>query len=142
MKVYIVTGGEYSNYHIEAVFLTKKKAELYIPAHEVWDGRIETYETNDDNIHGDILAIKYKYFITFRHSPKKGWEDITLGRGREYSVATLDREGVKVSFSDLIWELVDANIEVVLKNKNAWNKATKIAQDALYEEWAKREGIA
>lgn len=32
-KIYIVTSGEYSDYHIEAVFSTREKAEEYIQQH-------------------------------------------------------------------------------------------------------------
>lgn len=32
-KIYIVVGGEYSDYHIEAVFSTREKAEEYIQQH-------------------------------------------------------------------------------------------------------------
>lgn len=141
MKIYIVTGGEYSAYHIEAVFLTKEKAELYIAAHEVWDGRVETYEPKDDDIHGELSAINYKYCVSFRYCPEKGWKDLTL-HWDEYDVLTFDREGVTVKFSELFAGMIDANIKVVLKEKNAWDKAIKIGRDALFEELAKREGIA
>lgn len=47
MKIYVVTNGVYSDYHIEAVFLSKKEAELYVAVHE---GQVEEYETSDGNI--------------------------------------------------------------------------------------------
>lgn len=40
MKIYVVTDGVYSDYHIEAVFLSKKEAELYAAVHE---GQVEEY---------------------------------------------------------------------------------------------------
>lgn len=52
MKIYIVTDGEYSDYHIEAVFTDKKKAEIYASLHNCdW---VEEFETHDDNITGDV----------------------------------------------------------------------------------------
>ena len=54
MKVYIVTEGAYSGYHIERVFLDKKKAEEYVKFHSgnlnmIFDDmQIEEYETYDD----------------------------------------------------------------------------------------------
>ena len=58
MKVYIVTEGCYSDYHIEAVFLDKQKAESYIVG---WDGyHIEEFETADDTVK-DIGDVLYKY---------------------------------------------------------------------------------
>ena len=44
MKVYIVTSGTYSDYHIEAVFSTEEKAKAYIEIHGDYDNRmIEEY---------------------------------------------------------------------------------------------------
>ena len=52
MKVYVVTAGEYSDYHIEKVFLDKKKAESYALINSgpfSWqDCEIEEYDTYDD----------------------------------------------------------------------------------------------
>jgi len=47
MKVYIITEGEYSDYHIERVFLDRAKAEAYTNFHPF--AYIEEYETDDDN---------------------------------------------------------------------------------------------
>lgn len=71
MKIYVVTRGEYSNYRIEEVFLTKEKAKLYINAHrhdasyyydEDYD--IEEYDTFDDNIYEEkdkkVITLKYE----------------------------------------------------------------------------------
>lgn len=46
MKVYVVTAGEYSDYHIYRVFLDKSKAESYA---KLLGGNVEPYETDDDN---------------------------------------------------------------------------------------------
>lgn len=61
MKIYAVTSGYYSDYHIDEVFLTKEKAELYI-ASRTEDGLstsaddyyIEEFNTYDDNIEGKV----------------------------------------------------------------------------------------
>ncbi len=34
MKIYVVTGGSYSDYHIEAVFTTKELAEAFVNGHD------------------------------------------------------------------------------------------------------------
>jgi len=48
MKVYIVTSGSYSDYHIEAVFSTKEKAEEYIQNNCDDDvNEIEEYEMDE-----------------------------------------------------------------------------------------------
>jgi hypothetical protein len=43
-KVFVVTEGEYSDYHIVAVFSTRKKAKEFAPAADGGSVRIETYE--------------------------------------------------------------------------------------------------
>ena len=51
MKLYIVTAGCYSDYHIEAVFTSLRKAELYIAIHSNTDNiGINEYETADEKI--------------------------------------------------------------------------------------------
>jgi len=45
MKVYIVTAGDYSAYHIERVFLDKEKANIYAKMN---GGEVERYNTHDD----------------------------------------------------------------------------------------------
>lgn len=48
-KIYIVTSGIYSNYHIEAVFMNKDKAKAYCDCHENCD--IEEFDFSDDKIY-------------------------------------------------------------------------------------------
>lgn len=51
MKIYVVTSGEYSDYHIDAVFLDKQKALQYCAANGICeDVSIEEWETHDDKI--------------------------------------------------------------------------------------------
>lgn len=66
MKIYAVTTGDYSEYHICEVFTDKKKAELYCAVREekeFLDNReivfgdeymIEEFDTHDDNIEGTV----------------------------------------------------------------------------------------
>lgn len=66
MKIYVVTNGEYSEYHICAVFTDKKKAELYCSIREEKEFldnfcymfsdeyMIEEYDTDDSNIEGTV----------------------------------------------------------------------------------------
>ena len=86
MKVYIVTIGEYSDYRIEEVFLTKEKAELYINAHKNDasyyyddDYNIEEYNTFDDNIYEE----KDKKIVTLKY-------DCSYGSGVHYNVEIMD----------------------------------------------------
>ena len=66
MKIYAVTEGEYSDYHICAVFDDEKKAELYCAVREEKDFldnkcyvfgdeyMIEEFDTDDNNIEGTV----------------------------------------------------------------------------------------
>ena len=85
MKVYIVTIGEYSDYRIEEVFLTKEKAELYINAHKNDahyyddDYNIEEYNTFDDKIYEE----KDKKIVTLKY-------DCSYDSGVHYNVEIMD----------------------------------------------------
>lgn len=62
MKIYIVTAGWYSGYHIEAVFTSLRKAELYVAAHCNIDSiDIEEYETADEKITDKHEVIGYLF---------------------------------------------------------------------------------
>lgn len=64
MKVYIVTDGEYSDYHIEAVFTDKKQAELYSVFH---NGDVEEWETDKSYFdEGTKLFVVHKIRIIRR----------------------------------------------------------------------------
>lgn len=65
MKVYIVTAGEYSDYHICEVFLDKEKAEKYVAVKnelyqydECWVNELETY---DDKVKMTDKVAHYYY---------------------------------------------------------------------------------
>lgn len=55
-KIYIVTSGEYSDYHINAVFKDENKAKAYCECHE--DCEIEEYGFNDDNIYTPFNVVR------------------------------------------------------------------------------------
>lgn len=60
-KIYIVTSGSYSDYHIEAVFKDKAKAEAYCKCHE--DCEIEVFNFSDDNIYTIFNYVRIQYNI-------------------------------------------------------------------------------
>ena len=65
MKVYIVTDGEYSDYHIEAVFTDEKKAKQYAAIHHC--NSIEEYEADTPQIEGETdVFIVYQIAINSR----------------------------------------------------------------------------
>ena len=55
MKVYVVTAGTYSNYHIERVFIDKSMALAYIEAQKYNEMCIETYDANEEK-RNDLTA--------------------------------------------------------------------------------------
>lgn len=61
MKVYIVTAGSYSDYHIEAVFTDKKTAKQY--ANMDTDRNVETYEA--DSVSLDYAKTNLVYSVTY-----------------------------------------------------------------------------
>lgn len=72
MKLYIVTAGCYSGYHIEAVFTSLRKAELYVAAHCNTDNiDIEEYETADEKITDKHEVIGYLFRANW--IPHKGF---------------------------------------------------------------------
>lgn len=74
MKVYIVVAGQYSDYHIERVFLDKEKAERYVElSQNGYDSPyIKTMETSDDYI---IEKITY---VDAYYTKGKEYEDIDM----------------------------------------------------------------
>ena len=50
MKVYIVTEGQYSDYHIEKVFLDKNEAYKYMAIEGSYSCQVEEYEITDNVI--------------------------------------------------------------------------------------------
>lgn len=60
-KVYIVTAGEYSDYHICRVFLSKEKAELYSSL--VNGGMVEEFDASDES----VTSADYCYGHVYDH---------------------------------------------------------------------------
>ena len=62
-KIYIITSGEYSDYHIVAVFKDKKKAEFYAEMQEKLHPYeyyyVDEREFHDDNVTMNEKVVKY-----------------------------------------------------------------------------------
>lgn len=63
MKIYIVTQGTYSDYHIEQVFSTLKKAQEYLDHIGNEDSQIEEYSVDNETPRGT-----FEYCVTFLHN--------------------------------------------------------------------------
>ena len=121
MKVYIVTDGDYSDYHIEAVFTDEKTAYKYAALHNC--SRIEQYDTDNVAIDGDFMP--YMVYV-FRLSPILGfylweshWDKKQLTEVRE---SAFDGTQIYVSLDE--------------PNQK---KAEKIAED-MYAKWKYEKG--
>lgn len=62
-KVYVVTAGSYSDYHIEAVFKDRAKAEAYCNCH--LGCQIEDFGFSDDNVYTIFNYVDIEYIIEF-----------------------------------------------------------------------------
>lgn len=76
-KIYVVTDGEYSDYHIEACFSTKKKAQEYIKNSKKVNGKyydpdIEEWELDSNS---DIVNVIYLTFTFTSPLSKRTYEE-------------------------------------------------------------------
>lgn len=65
MKIYVVTSGEYSDYHIEAVFDSLEQAEIYCAVHDNIYTYVEEYDT-EHNILCTDKVIKKTWYANMR----------------------------------------------------------------------------
>ena len=83
MEIYIVTAGCYSDYHIEAVFTSRRKAELYVAAHCNTDNiDIEEYETADEKITDKNEVIGYLFSAKLSYSKRWVVPEYLYGEAR------------------------------------------------------------
>ena len=127
-KVYVVTAGCYSDYHIDAVFKDKSKAEIYCSCHE--DCEIEEYDFSDDNIFTPFESVIINFDIykdknredrisfRFRHLAK---EDAKWYMENRESVSVYDNDWISIC----LWRRLPNNYD---ENKIR-NKYTKVYQD-------------
>ena len=142
MKVYVVTYGAYSEYHIKKVFLDKEKAEKYlalITKSDVFDdydfdsGRVEEYDTADDEI--EIF------------DDEKGIKLWRIKFNSEGNIEHIEHKEIKYN----IYKDLDFENKINIDNWNnclivvkADNEATaiKIARDKRSQALAKKYNIA
>lgn len=141
MKVYIVTDGCYSDYHIVAVFLEKEKAELYVNTHDFdrasmfgSDMSIVEYDTQDDTIEGEIAKMKYVYSFEIDEIGRisdncRVWEL----NGEESGTPVLNGKAYYICFTDedrkAYYTLCKNDVFKIVLDYLDVKKATKVAQD-------------
>jgi len=137
MKVYIVTAGTYSDYHIERVFTDKSMALAYIEAQKYDDVCIETYEANEERhspLTGYTVACIDGKFYTHKHTGDFYYYDSCYTEARPHWhgfewTRKLMPKGKKIPL--YVTGVVSENEE----------KAMKIAQDRWAKFKAEKAGI-
>jgi hypothetical protein len=115
MKVYIVTDGIYSDYHIEAVFTDKEKAEAFAAIHTY--NNVEEWDADELLPEG-----KTDVYVFYRFQ---------MCGGNPY---LMDRYYTRRRFSKVVKTPFNGiEIHVTIEKKNT-KKAEKIAQD-MYAQW-------
>ena len=126
--IYVVTSGCYSDYHIEAVFKDKSKAEYYCTCHE--DCTIEDYSLSDSNIFTPFESVIINFDIykdknredrisfRFRHLAK---EDAKWYMENRESVSVYDNDWISIC----LWRRLPNNYD----EDKIRNKYTKAYQD-------------
>lgn len=134
MKVYIVTGGCYSDYHIDAVFLDKAQAEYYCALLKP-DAHIEEYDTDEHVIECQKPIFK-EWSVHFRNGEiENSW----------FNGYTFDNTMIKIGEHERfdVWQKVlHGYVRFTTSKDKDYKQAEKIACD-LYAQFKynKEKGI-
>lgn len=146
MKVYVVTSGEYSDYHVDGVFLSEDKAVAFCANNnhacldESWldPFNIEEYETMDENIESTNEDIVYRYFVCGMHLKRAYCDEPVIIYDRDIEQ---DMEKNKRRDTDGGRREFPRSQQYVYLNRPDRETAIKIVQDR-YAQWkAERAGI-
>ena len=130
-KIYLVTAGDYSSYHVEAVFSEKRGAELFAATKndsDDWEEyRIEEYELDPAKFDG---SVKTQYLYTI-----DSYDKLT-------KPCIFTEEGLaKKIIHDRDWAIYDLGDFIILPERDD-EKAKKIAQDRIARKKANEQGIS
>ena len=145
MKIYIITRGSYSDYHICGVAVDLKEAKrLQNINTDEWDvSRIETYDTEDN---GEIEGwLKHRYVFRFNadkryKNHKNAYDNVTIYDGECYKddwlMAKRDEREGRIQTAYGIYHYV------CIESDKPFSVVEKIAYDR-YAEWkATQEGLS
>ena len=138
MKVYVVTSGDWSDYGIDQIFLTKEKADLYVSVHK--GSRVEEFETYDDNINKDNIY----YIYTVNYFPETGACNVMPVEVTEYFDGLEQREECEHIPRKMFKKRIDPEwYHMVFVNQQKFDeeKIKKIFFDKLMVYRAEEEGI-
>jgi hypothetical protein len=141
MKVYIVTEGEYSDYHIEEVFSEREQAEKYVALHNKRYDKyhIAAYEVDKVHIEGEVEMVHMYQALYQRKEGKWQYstELIDFITSKETAESIKDEE---ISYFVEDFHRGSMDYSVFLKETD-YDKALKIFQDHLAELTAKEQAI-
>ena len=123
--LYVVTSGCYSDYHIEAIFKDKEKAEFYCTCHEDCD--IKDWTLDDDRVFTVFDMVTISFTI------RKDREDNVSFRFRhlteeDASYLAENREGVSV-YGDWMTIVLHRRLPSNYNEQKIKDKYTKVYQD-------------
>ena len=131
MKVYVVTSGEYSEYHIVGITLDRQVAETFVNSKNEAKGEygsgfyLEEYETDDFQ----VIAVGCKpyraCFYGNENGDRRSWADECEWRYQNVGLVEADGHG---------------NYEVIVFAKDE-DHALKIGAEKVAEYKARKEGI-
>lgn len=126
-EVYIVTAGDYSDYHIEAVFKDKAKAEAYCKCHK--DCEIKDFGFSDDNIYTifNYVRIQYNIYLN-RDSDNNPY--VQFGRLSKEDDGWYNKNDVNVSvYHDWLTIILNRKLPEVYDKDEIREKYTKVLYD-------------
>ena len=124
MKVFICTSGEYSEYHIDAVFTDEKQAKLFCAAHsdDFYSPIIEEWETDEVKL-DTTLELCEKWVANF---DSEGYRKNILKLGYAFKCPN--------SVSESHWRRTEYFVYVYLPEGTPEEKAKKIVCD-YFAKW-------
>ncbi len=136
-----MTSGEYSDYHIDAVFDSREAAEVYCAlGHGEY---VEEYDVNAEAAVAPNPSIVYRYLVW---CPANGTDLIGEPKYLFECDIKADKEKIKQNknYNTQRWNIIDCDYHVdryvYLKERNK-NKALQIVRDRIAKAKAEREGL-
>lgn len=133
-KVYVVTSGEYSDYHIERIFQSEEKANQYVKArHNV--PHIEVYNFADDNLNTLITEGKLLRGSITLEGKSEVWLDDECEQSDKYMVLGESDEYCYIGRYIKTYQLYMSKFipKIQWKNEKSIRKFEKILIDKITE---------
>lgn len=137
MKVYIVTSGCYSDYHIDAVCLDKEEAEIIaenINGYFCEDPEVQEWDTDDFKIIND--GLKLFYITVLLEKDRLTLKGLRITAADSFQSLITSGTGILFDYSDA----TTPNLSCILRAKDE-EQANKIALDKYYMWKVKKEGV-